>query len=233
MFGRFATGIRRVTIAAAVAAAALTASAGARTSGAAMPAAPRLLRLVGAPTFAVRLAWSSAAGADEYQVVRNGTTVATSHTTGYLDQTVTGPQRFTYAVRAVGAGGTSPLSNEKTIFVPAETDPIATIPRSRRAIPVNAVGIAAIVVRCSAFTYACGGRLTLAWRRQTLGSTRFALRGGTERLTRVLLSDAAFTLLIDRGRLAVNGMTTTNNGVSGATTFARRLVLKAPRSGSR
>jgi hypothetical protein len=190
------------------------------------------LSVTGAPGFVVSLSWTGSSGADGYRIIRNGRIIDTSSRTSYVDRTASGPARFTYVVEAFGPGGTS-RSNARTIVVPGEDDPIAVIRKPRGDVAVNAVGIARLVVACSPFVFACAGRVTLRAARRRIAAARFALRGGRSRSAALLLSEGGFTLLVERGRLPALATATTNSGVSPRNPFSRRVMLKAPKSGTR
>ena len=88
------------------------------------PPAPTNITASFTPTQIV-LSWTASAGATSYDVLRGttsgGETLLESGvmTTGYTDSSGTPGQEYFYTVKAVGAGGTSPASNEVSILLSA------------------------------------------------------------------------------------------------------------------
>jgi exo-beta-1,3-glucanase (GH17 family) len=74
------------------------------------PSAPIALTAAIVDTTHVRLEWDTAAGAETYDVRRNGTTIGSSATNAFTDNAATAAAVQIYQVRAVGPGGTSAWS---------------------------------------------------------------------------------------------------------------------------
>ena len=193
------------------------------------PPRPTLLQVTGAPGYNVVLRWTSSPGATAYRIVRDGRAIASSTQTSYVDQTVSGPRVFTYAVRAVGAAGVSAASNRRSIFVPADTAPIVAVRHGRAPIPASPVGFVPVRLVCSSFVYSCAGRVRLVAGSRALGRARFGIRGGHARVARVLLTDEGFTLLVRRRRLHLRAVATTSSGLDRRSASSRLEVRAATR----
>lgn len=89
------------------------------------PTAPTLISATADSAGAVNLSWSASSdntGVTGYQILRNGTVLATVGigTLSYADQSVTGSTSYTYAIRAFDAAGNlSPQSNSISATTPA------------------------------------------------------------------------------------------------------------------
>src|ERR671937_1575399 len=89
------------------------------------PAAPTNLTATAASASQVNLSWTASTdnvGVAGYQIIRNGTQIATSTTTSYSDTTVQGSTTYNYSVVAYDAANNlSPASNTATVTTPAVT----------------------------------------------------------------------------------------------------------------
>ena len=194
------------------------------------PPRPTLLQVRGAPGYNVVLRWTSSPGATAYRIIRNGRVVASSTRTSFVDQTVTGPRLFTYAIRAVGPAGASAASNRRSIFVPSDIAPIATVLSGRGPVTASPLGVVPVRVVCSSFVYSCAGRVRLLVADRPVGRARFAIRGGHARVAKVLLTDEGFTLLVRRRKLSVRAVATTSSGLD-RRSASSAVVVRAATSG--
>jgi hypothetical protein len=118
-------------------------------------AAPTNLVVTSNTAQQVNLSWqpSSTSGVTQYQILRNGTVLATINSDStFGDGSVTASTTYTYSVKAIGAqGNSSPSSNTVTVTTPAPaqqptaqlwSDP-ATWPNSQVPAPGSAVTISA------------------------------------------------------------------------------------------
>jgi chitodextrinase len=89
------------------------------------PTAPTNLTATAVSATQVNLAWTASTdnvGVAGYQIIRNGTQIATSTTTSYSDTTVQGSTTYNYSVVAYDAANNlSPASNTATVITPAVT----------------------------------------------------------------------------------------------------------------
>jgi chitodextrinase len=86
------------------------------------PTAPGSLTATGVTASQVGLSWSPSSdnvGVTGYQVVRNGSVIATASGTSYTDTTVAPSTSYTYQVIAVDAAGNSTASGTLTVTTPA------------------------------------------------------------------------------------------------------------------
>ena len=80
------------------------------TEASVVPAAPTGLTATSISSTSVVLSWNASPGATSYVILRNGRKVGTSTTTEYKDSKLRRSTNYTYTVKAVGPGGTSPAS---------------------------------------------------------------------------------------------------------------------------
>jgi len=92
------------------------------------PAVPANVTASIVSTTSVLVTWDSVAGADSYDIRRNGTTIGTSTTNSYSDPGATAGAAHIYAVRAIGPGGTSSWSSSAIAVTSTFTD-TTLIPR--------------------------------------------------------------------------------------------------------
>ncbi len=83
------------------------------------PAAPSRLTATAASHTRVNLAWTAAAGATSYKILRGGTQIGTSASASYADTTVQPSTSYTYTVVAANSAGDSGASNEASATTPA------------------------------------------------------------------------------------------------------------------
>jgi parallel beta-helix repeat protein len=122
----------------------------------------------------VTLTWIASPGATGYTVLRNGTPLATSATTGYIDTAVTNGTAYTYTVTATGPGGASPASTGVT------ATPLPPVP----AAPATVTAVAGDTT------------VTITWAASD-GATSYRLYRGTTLLTTTATLSAVDSGLIN------------------------------------
>lgn len=141
----------------------VTATAGATESSHSLPA--NGYAKISAPTgliatpanLSVSLAWSAVAGADSYQVLRNGTLIANVVDPAYVDSSVSNGTLYTYTVRTI-IGTVSSAASASAVAMPASL--ILAVPSNIVASPAD-------------------GRVTLTWNPVNQATHYQVLRNGT------------------------------------------------------
>lgn len=133
------------------------------------PAAPSSLTATVGGTDNVALNWAAAAGAESYVVLRDGVQVAAPAVTSYTDNGLTAATKYSYVVKAVNAGGTSPASSAASV---------TTLPNA----PAAPAGLTAIAVGSD--------RVNLTWTPAAGADSYLVFRNGAQVATSTTASYA-------------------------------------------
>ncbi len=85
----------------------------------ALPAVPQNLSSTGKTASSISLSWTAAAGADGYEILRNGTFLTTTTSTMFIDNGLSSGTAYSYSVRAFNAAGSSSASNSVSVTTDA------------------------------------------------------------------------------------------------------------------
>ncbi|MBR7831104.1 fibronectin type III domain-containing protein [Actinospica sp. MGRD01-02] len=112
------------------------------------PSAPTGLKVTATTSTTASLSWTASSGATSYKVLRGGTVVGTTTSTGYTDTGLTAGTSYTYTVEAVNSAGTSSASSSVT----ATTNAAGTAPNAPTGLTVGTVTTTTVPLTWTAAT---------------------------------------------------------------------------------